>query len=311
MFQGGGKNRCLWTLALTLITGTPGAWSQGSKMEYEQAAGLARRTENTVFRQRVRPQWMPGGRTFWYRVATGPDAAEFVFVDAETGVRKPLMDAAALAQALGSALGTPLTADRLPLREVTVDLLAGDAPAPSAVQFDAGGRRWTWDLGRSELREEAAGGSAAGVTKQTPTRSRPSSDETRLRLRNESREDLDLFWLDTEGVRRGYGRLRAGQERSQHTFVGHVFLLTDREGTTVAVFEATEESAPAVVRAREDRSEAPSPAAVPPPERLPGTSPDGRWIVEVRDHNLHLRRSGDGTAVALSADGSAEAPYRE
>jgi dipeptidyl aminopeptidase/acylaminoacyl peptidase len=46
---------------------------------------LGRRTENTVFRDSVDPQWQADGQSFWYRVKTGRGSHEFVFVHAATG----------------------------------------------------------------------------------------------------------------------------------------------------------------------------------------------------------------------------------
>ncbi len=54
------------------------ALAQGSKTDYERALGLAGRTEDRVFRQRIHPEWLPGGTSFWYRVNTGPGARERV-----------------------------------------------------------------------------------------------------------------------------------------------------------------------------------------------------------------------------------------
>ena len=57
-------------------------------VDYETALGLPGRTANLVFRDRVKANWMPDGRAFWYRVQTGPGTGEFVLIDAETGARK-------------------------------------------------------------------------------------------------------------------------------------------------------------------------------------------------------------------------------
>lgn len=46
---------------------------------------LGRRTENTVFRDSVDPQWQADGQSFTYRVQTGRGTHEFVFVNAKTG----------------------------------------------------------------------------------------------------------------------------------------------------------------------------------------------------------------------------------
>ncbi len=63
---------------------------------FEQALALSKRTANLVFRDRVEPQWLPDGKSFWYRVATGRRTQEFVLIDAETGERKTAPDLAEL-----------------------------------------------------------------------------------------------------------------------------------------------------------------------------------------------------------------------
>ena len=80
-------------LAAVFLSPLP-AFAQGTKADYERAAALAKRTENKVFRTKIEPHWLPGGDAFWYRVQTGPDAREIVYVDAAKGTRTVLTDLA-------------------------------------------------------------------------------------------------------------------------------------------------------------------------------------------------------------------------
>jgi len=64
---------------------------------------------------------------------------------------------------------------------------------------------------------------------------------------NRTKADVDIFWLDAAGERKPYGTARAGQEHQQHTFAGHVWLASDRQGKVLAVFEAIEEAGTAVI----------------------------------------------------------------
>ena len=57
-----------------------------------QITDLPKRTENTLFRDRVKPNWLPDGASFWYRVQTAPQAHEFVLINARTGERKAAPD---------------------------------------------------------------------------------------------------------------------------------------------------------------------------------------------------------------------------
>ena len=56
--------------------------------DFEAALSFPKRTENKVFRDRVQANWLPDGKTFWYRVQTAPGKSEFVLIDATTGRRQ-------------------------------------------------------------------------------------------------------------------------------------------------------------------------------------------------------------------------------
>jgi len=150
--------------------------------DFEAALSLPRRTENTVFRDRVKANWLPDGKRFWYRVQTGPGTHEFVLIDATSGTRR----AAASLKALG-----------LPQREAT---------KTSALKVEL-----------------------------HPTRR--TGEESGLKFINKLGEDVDLFWINEGGEHVRYGGIRAGTEREQHTFEGHVWLITSRTGEHLAVVE--------------------------------------------------------------------------
>ena len=78
------KNKHL-LLALAVLFAGQNVWGDDATGDYSRALSLARRTEGKVFRDAVAPHWLPDNRHFWYRVTTGPDAHEFVLVDAATG----------------------------------------------------------------------------------------------------------------------------------------------------------------------------------------------------------------------------------
>ena len=92
--------------------------------------------------------WLRNDR-FWYRVLTAR-GSEFVLVDAVRNTRVPLFDQARLAQALGAAGGQPVEAGRLPFRSVEF------APDEQALAFEAGGRRWAYDLVSGQVKANPA-----------------------------------------------------------------------------------------------------------------------------------------------------------
>ena len=132
-------------------------------------------------------------------------------------------------------------------------------------------------------------------------RSRRTGDDTTLTFVNQSKDDVELFWIDERGGRQSYGRIRPGQERAQHTFAGHVWWVTDRIGTGLGVYEATSAPDRAVI----DGS-VPALAPVGPTAEKPvqGASPDKKWVAFIKDHDLHLREVATGREEALSKDGT-------
>jgi len=98
------------SLALVLAACLPCA---AEAPRFDLARTLPERTENLVFRDQVRPHWLPGGSSFWYRVRTGPDTHEFVLVDAATGDRVAAPDLAGLGLAEALAIKTSESRGRL------------------------------------------------------------------------------------------------------------------------------------------------------------------------------------------------------
>jgi len=64
--------------------------------DFDAALSFPKRTENKVFRSRVNAHWLPEGKTFWYRVQTGPQSYEYVLINAENGKRQTATEIKAL-----------------------------------------------------------------------------------------------------------------------------------------------------------------------------------------------------------------------
>jgi dipeptidyl aminopeptidase/acylaminoacyl peptidase len=150
--------------------------------DFEAALSFPKRTENKVFRDRVQANWLPDGKTLWYRLQTAPGKSEFVLIDATNGSRK----IAATLKELG-----------LPEKETS---------KTSTMKI--------------ELRRTRRTGELSG-----------------LKFINQLDEDVELYWINQEGEHTRYGGVRAGSEREQHTFDGHVWLITSRTGEHLAVVE--------------------------------------------------------------------------
>lgn len=62
--------------------------AQGSRVDYQRAGTLREAVQGKVFRDRVTPHWLDGGR-FWYRVALPGGKQESWLVNARTGDKSP------------------------------------------------------------------------------------------------------------------------------------------------------------------------------------------------------------------------------
>jgi dipeptidyl aminopeptidase/acylaminoacyl peptidase len=144
-----------------------------------------------------------------------------------------------------------------------------------------------------------------------PRASTRTGPETSLKFMNRSSGEVELLWLDAEGERRSYGKLGAGEQREQHTFAGHVWLVADREGKTLAVFQAEENNAPAEITGQPSgRARARTESR--PRRRLSssgGASPDGHWRAYRKDYKVRVQNLDTKEEVALNTDGSAEDAY--
>jgi dipeptidyl aminopeptidase/acylaminoacyl peptidase len=233
-----------------LFAGNLGA--QGTPADYDRALSLARRTDNKIFRTSVEPHWLPGDRSFWYRVQTGADAWEYVLVDATTGK----ITRAANAKSLNLPTSAPLSTSTQTQIEIHP--------------------------------------------------SRETGDATRIRFINRMTEPVELFWIDTGGGRQSYGRVAPNETHEQNTYAGHVWLVTDAGGNPLGVFEASAEGLEIIVDGRGKKA-AEQPVRA---RRNSDESPDGKWRVQFRNHNVVLVETASGNVTELTHDGSADLPYR-
>ncbi len=290
---------------LALCAATLAASAQGTRADYDRANNLRRLTSNKVFRDRVQPHWFADNTRFWYEVKTGPDTREFVVVDAEKGTRQSAFDHARLAEALQKAGLPDARADDLPLQSLEFD------PTGHSFRFEAGGKGWrcglpSYSLEESTLEQTSASGMAVENAPRASTRTGP---ETTVNFVNHTANVVEIFWLDPDGERRSYGKLRPDDERSQHTYAGHVWLVADDQGRPIAVFQAEENTTVADITGRPARNSRPRRGSS--RRRVAGndTSPDGQWRASVHENNIMIGNVKTGDAFALTRDGTGDDAY--
>ena len=253
-----------------------------------------------VFRDRVVPHWFANGSKFWYRIDLNDGKREFVLVDAVQGTRAAAFDHAAVAKKLGDSVDSL----RLPIEKIEFNeegsriLLIGE-------------KRWEWVENNNELVETKEIFSQTSELVPSVDASSLSAtrngEETSISFENKSPGIVELFWISPDGVRTSYGKISSGATREQHTFGGHQWLVVSSTGEDLQSVVATDQSSAVVIdgtkstqrpqsrrRNREgNRSDALSTSG----------SPDGKWSVAIKDHNIVLKSEFDAFETPLSSDG--------
>ena len=270
-----------------------------------------RSDDRNVFKARISPTWFDDDARFWYRNDLADGKREFVLVDAETGTRTPAFDHARLAKALAEAGVKNIDHERLSLEQLQFRL------ADNRLSFRIDEDYWQCDLETYQVKNADKPDSPLPDRTNTQ-RTRPTTDgpratrrngpETEVTFVNRTGSEVELFWLDSGGQRRSYGKLAAGEERVQHTFAGHVWEVVGNDERTIAVFEAEEQ--PAKVELTPMQRSTPRFGGF--RQRGGGnrsSSPDGKWNAVIKDYNLYLRNRDNGEEVALSQDGQSDNAY--
>ena len=280
--------------------------AQGTRADYERALSVGQRTANTVFKQSVRPHWLAGNTRFWYRNDLADGAREFVLVDAAKGERKPAFDHVQLAKALSQATGKDLQSQRLPVDKL--DLGSND----STLFLSSNGQWWLLDLRDYSL--HATNRTAEAVSSlrssNTPRPSRRAGEDTSITFINRTTNDVVTYWMTEDGERRRYATVKAGARFQQHTFAGHVWLVTDTQGHSLGVFEGVEGGGDAIIDGHQN--DRPRPAERRRGRRVRGPeSPDGQWRAFIKDHNVSVLNLKNGETISLSRDGTEDDAYTD
>jgi len=296
------------TFLLVSILATQHGFAQGTRSDYERAMNLRETTADKVFKDRVTPHWMKDNKWFWYRNDLPGNKREFIFVDAEKGIRRPAFDHGRLAKALSKVTGQEVDAEKL-----AIDRLIFDETG-SSLTFSFNNSWWKCDL--SSYKIEATSRDESPTSSLEPLRrwrsSRRTGEETSITFINRTDRDIDIYWLDSDRQRKHYATIAAGDQRRQHTFAGHVWLVTDKDGETLLAFMAEEEAADAVIdeetiREAANRRQQRRPRG----PRSQAKSPDGKWSASIKNHNLYVRNVETDQETALTEDGTEKDAYSE
>ncbi len=261
-----------------------------------------------AYKTRIAAHWFDGGNRFWYRNDLPGGLREYILVDAIKGIRSQAFDSARLATALKNSGLKKIQAGQLDLQGLEFDLAGG------TISFRIADENWqcdldTYELSRIEKRNLTSENSSSAIhPADAPRASTQTGAETELQFMNRTNSAVELYWLDTDGQRRSYGKLAAGGKRSQHTFAGHVWMAVDAAGRDLAAFQAETNPGEAIITGKEiPRRQRRRPRRTNLPPR--DLSPDGKWRAFTRENNVFLRETEGGKEIQLSRDGEAGQHY--
>jgi WD40 repeat protein/PAS domain-containing protein len=113
----------------------------------------------------------------------------------------------------------------------------------------------------------------AGVLVPRPSKS--TGVETDITFINRTAGEIKLVWIDAGNSRHHYRAIAANDRHEQHTYAGHVWLVTDARGGHLTVVEAVAGGSEVIV----DQIAKETPPEVKPPRREPQTGPPRYEIV--------------------------------
>jgi dipeptidyl-peptidase-4 len=296
------------TVLIAPLLATQHGFAQGTRSDYERAMNLRETTSNKVFKDRITAHWMKDNKRFWYRNDLPDNKREFIFVDAEKAIRRYAFDHERLAESLAEVTDQKIEAEKL-----AIDRLIFDETGLS-LTFSFNNSWWKCDLNSYKI--EATSRDETPTSSLEPLRrwrsSRRTGEETSITFINYTDKDIDIYWIDSERQRKHYATVAAGDQHRQHTFAGHVWLVTDKDGEPLLTFMAEEQAADAVIDEETIRE-----AANRRQQRGPGRpesrtqSPDGKWSASIKDYNLCVRNLETDEEIALTEDGTEEDAYSE
>ncbi len=141
-----------------------------------------------------------------------------------------------------------------------------------------------------------------------------TGEETAIRLSNTTAGSVDVFWVNEDGERLSYGRLRPGETKEFHTYAGHVWLVTDANGSPLGFFEAAPDTLEVEIDGKPSADGGTARAASRVASQRETThhtnsSLDGKCSVRFENENAVLV-GADGETTALTTNGTARNPVR-
>ncbi|RHP62965.1 S9 family peptidase [Bacteroides sp. OF04-15BH] len=136
-------------IALPLMLLSSGqAFAQGTLEDYNRAYSLRQKFSGyQVYHSDVNPHWVTGTSSFWYLQRT-PQGNEYLLVDADRQIRRPLFVRDSLAVQLQQSLGRRVDARNLPLDKGNLEA------SLDVFRFVCDGYNWRYEIAANRLTRE-------------------------------------------------------------------------------------------------------------------------------------------------------------
>lgn len=134
-------------LPLMLLSSGP-AFAQGTLEDYNRAYSLRQKFSGyQVYHSDVNPHWVTGTSSFWYLQRT-PQGNEYLLVDADRQIRRPLFVRDSLAVQLQQSLGRRVDVRNLPLDKGNLEA------SLDVFRFVCDGYNWRYEIAANRLTRE-------------------------------------------------------------------------------------------------------------------------------------------------------------
>lgn len=282
--------------------------SQGTIADYERLNRQFQVTANKVFRINLKPNWIYRDTGLWYRIETAPNEFEFVFVNLKAQSRELAFDQAEVARQLSEMTKQQIAAGRLPFDQIKFDSKF------QSVYFRWRGKNYRVDR-KSGLVQRVK---AADVPTERSTGNIPLSGASRvaidINIKNELESPIRLFWVDPNGRTKSYGVVEPKQTRRMQTYVDHVWIATDAKRQPLSIMTARSSEQTFTIN-QDSKVDKTFPLRLGRRRsaevlaRSDATSPDGRFVVSIKNHNLYVRNLKTKDEQQVTRDGTANNFY--
>ena len=137
--------------------------------------------------------------------------------------------------------------------------------------------------------------------------------ETEITFINALDRPVELYWVSDPKRPQRYGDVAPGKTFAQHTYAGHVWLVKDAEEQLLGVFEAADLPGKVVIdgswKPQKEPKKTQKKREKKDSHRF--SSPDGRWIIEIVNHNVRIIDQETNEAHSLTSKGTADDAFIE